>query len=135
MVEELSRLLYSLSISLNTVCFILKIILIFKESGQENGNHDKIGLLLISRSHVHPPPPTLYPPTHPVPSHPLEDFCFHLAPGYLIKLHSALKTSIKYGWVYLMKNMGLPLKNLHGSTLRNFARIYKDPPPKKCISF
>ena len=87
MVEELSRLLYSLSISLNTVCFILKIILIFKKSGQENGetsNHDKIGLLLISISHI-PPPPLL------------EDFRFLLAPGDLIKLHSALKTSIKYG--------------------------------------
>lgn len=42
---------------------------------------------------------------------------------------------MKYGWVYLMKNMGLPLKNLHGSTLRNFARIYKDPPPENSIFF
>ena len=85
-VEELSRLLHSLSISFNTVCFILKIILIFKKSGQENGetlNHDKIGLLLVSISHI--PPPLL------------EDFRFLSAPGDLIKLHSALKTSIKYG--------------------------------------
>ena len=35
--EEFSGLLYPLSISFNTVCFILKIILIFKENGEENG--------------------------------------------------------------------------------------------------
>ena len=103
MVEELSRLLYSLSISLNTVCFILKIILIFKKSGQENGetsNHDKIGLLLISISHI-PPPPSL---------RTFVSSC----PWRFNKIAFSTEDFHKI-WVYLMKNRGLPLKNMHGS--------------------
>ena len=103
-VEELSRLLYSLSISLNTVCFILKIILIFKKSGQENGetsNHDKIGLLLISISHIPPPPPPW-------------GLSFSSCPWRFNKIAFSTEDFHKI-WVYLMKNRGLPLKNMHGS--------------------
>ena len=60
---------------------------------------------------------------------PVENLPFLLTPEDWLKLHSPLKTSIKYGFTpeelgHTLKNMGFPLKN--------FVKI-KASPPKNSI--
>ena len=72
---------------------------------------------------------------------PVEDLPILLTPEDWLKLHSALKTSIQYGFTpeelgHTLKNMGFPLKN--------FVKIKASPPknsifcystPKKSLNF